>query len=724
MRFNFKQGLLWISIAMTGMLAAQGAKAPKKPAPKTEKAASTAPAETGKPIGMPASEPERVAELDEVVVQANSRVMGSKTDIPIHDTPASIAVIPKEIIEEQQSVDMNQMAKNVSGLTTTLAGGYGFSDSFMLRGLNMRFMRNGLPDGNTWNGYMRTNTDVESVEVLKGPGSAIYGRSEPGGIVNITTKPPMSKLGGSFEMMGGYWGTYRGVLDIGGPLGTADLPARLNASYYHTDGYRGLYRTIGEFLPTFTWKINEKHSVTVDYDYRYIKARPDNYGILFGADNKLLSVSSSNTYYSPFNKAEQQIHRIAVSHEAYFSPKLKWRNAVIYDNRDLYLMRNAGGAVDATNTKMVSRSAREQDDKSQDFLVQSEAVAKFDTYSLAHTLLLGVEAQYYRVKTWRTDYNLPDITNLMNPYAPERSAKDYAPRPGFDRLLTNQTASLYAQEQVAVTNYLKLRGGVRLDHSEMKDDGWQGLTKVQRTIDTVKDLLSWQAGAVLQPWKSVSFYGGYSAGKFMSIQTESAALSKDPESSSQIEVGNKLQFFDGKLYTNLAVFRTTRENYYVTDATGVSSPVGKRLTDGIEVDVAGNPLTGLWLTLSGAYYKAKIDTYEKISGIDANGKKPQYVPDYTANFWVTYEMQSGFLKGLGFGGGPSAKSGIYVDAANLKEVPGYVVLDAVLFYRLPHLQLQANFRNLTNEIYFATPSFSGALPGEPFNFTLSAKGQL
>lgn len=718
MRINLVYGL-------TVVLAAAVFAQPVKIQPKQKQPALTA----VNPQQMTAPAPAEAglkteAQLDEVLVQANSRVTGSKTDVPIHDTPASIVVVPKEIIEDQQSVDMNQMAKNVSGLTPTLAGGYGFSDSFMMRGLNMRFLRDGLPDGNTWNGYMRTNTDVESIEVLKGPGSAIYGRAEPGGVVNITTKKPMDSFGASLETMGGFWNTYRGVLDVGGPLGTPALPARLNASYYHTDGYRGLNRTIGEFLPSFAWKINDKHTITVDYDYRNIKARPDNYGILFGADRSLLSVSKSNTYYSPFNTATQQVHRAVIAHEGVFSSKFKLRSALIYDNRDLYLLRNAGGSVNAAGTQMTGRTAREQGDKSADIVYQTEAVLKFLTGDMAHTLLTGIEAQSYRVNTWRTDYNLPAITNLVNPVVLERSIYDYAAIPSFDRQITNQTVSAYAQEQVAVTDYLKLRAGIRLDHAEIKDDGWQGATKTQRTIEMARDLISYQIGAVLQPWKPVSFYGGYSEGRFMSIQTESTALSVEPEKSSQIELGKKLNLFKDKLQTNLAFFRTTRENYYVTDAAGVVSPVGKRLTDGIELDIMGNPLKGLWLTLSSAFYDASIKSTERVSGVNTEGKAPQYVPEYTGNFWITYELQSGILKGLGFGGGPTVKSGLYVDALNLLRVPGYIVADAVLFYKRQNWQLQANFRNLTNEVYFATPTFSGALPGEPFNFTISAKARL
>ena len=78
-------------------------------------------------------------------------------------------------------------------------GGYGLSDSYLIRGLPMRFLRDGLPDGPTFVGYRRTLADVASIEVLKGPGSALYGRAEAGGSVNITTLKPADALSARAE---------------------------------------------------------------------------------------------------------------------------------------------------------------------------------------------------------------------------------------------------------------------------------------------------------------------------------------------------------------------------------------------------------------------------------------------------------------------------------------------------------------------------------------------
>ncbi|HRP69843.1 MAG TPA: TonB-dependent receptor, partial [Turneriella sp.] len=94
------------------------------------------------------------------------------------------------------------------------------------------------------------------------------------------------------------------------------------------------------------------------------------------------------------------------------------------------------------------------------------------------------------------------------------------------------------------------------------------------------------------------------------------------------------------------------------------------------------------------------------------------------SLWTTYQIKNGFFKGLGFGGGPTYKSAVYVDIKNIMQVPGYVVADAVLFYKKEKWMAQINFRNITNTVYYTSPSFAGAMPGEPFNVVISAKASL
>lgn len=711
---------LWTSIAMAAALSAQGA--PAKPG---NIAPSAAIPPAAKNTAGSEKAPANLAELDEITVEANSRVTGSKTDVPVHDTPASIITVPQEIIADQMAVDMNSMVRNVSGVNTQLGGGYGFADSYTIRGLNMRFLRDGFADGAAFNGYMRTMTDVESVEVLKGPGSALYGRNEPGGAINVTTKKPLDKFAASAEAMTGFWNTYRLAADVGGALVADKALTRLNTAYYKTDGYRGLSREIIEALPTVTWKFSDRHALTLDYDFRRIKTTPDNYGILFTAANSLAPVSAATTYYSPFNKADQTVQRVAALYEGRFNNNFKLRSTVIYDDRNISFVRNASVTVNA-NGSVTGRDARVQDDKVGSVLQQNEAVLKFQTADVAHTVLAGLEFEYARVNTVRTSYTGLPALSLNTPVATESDYRNYTRNQAgsFDRVLEAKTYSVYAQEQVNFTKQLKARAGIRLDHVEASDIGVQG-TSGQRTIEMARDLLSWQTGLVYRPWQPISFYAGYAEGRFIALNTEATALFVNPETSAQIEVGKKTSWFRDRLTTNLALFQTTRANYAITDTSGnVSLVGGKRVTNGIELDISGNPFAGFWLILNSALMDSKIRAAEFSAGANLDGLAPQNIPEYAGSLWATYELQSGFLKGLGFGGGPTYKSGVYVDAKNMLRLPGYIVADAVLFYRRSHWQLQVNFRNITNETWYATPTFAGALPGEPFNFTISAKARI
>lgn len=143
---------------------------------------------------------------------------GTKTDTPLRDVPAAVTVIPDTVLREQGAIDMNYALQNSAGVQPLMAGGYGIANNYTIRGLAMRFLRDGLPDGPTQNGYYRTMFDVERIEVLKGPGSALYGSGQPGGTVNVVTKPPLSRFGAEVGAFGGSYGTWGTYFDVGGPV--------------------------------------------------------------------------------------------------------------------------------------------------------------------------------------------------------------------------------------------------------------------------------------------------------------------------------------------------------------------------------------------------------------------------------------------------------------------------------------------------------------------------
>lgn len=652
---------------------------------------------------------------------------GSKTDTALRDLPASVVVVTGENLAEQGVVTMNQALENVSGVQPLMAGGYGFADNYTIRGLSMRFLRDGLPDGTSQNGYARTMFDVDRIEVLKGPGSALYGSGQPGGTVNVVSKAPQFKNAVEFFGSVGSFGTLIGGADVTGAIGK-DAAARVIIGHEETDGYRDLSRKIDQVKATVLWKIADDKTLTVDLDHRDIKVKPDNYGIIFNAQGKLANVSREAKYYSPFNYTDQRMDRLSVSHDWRIDSDLSMRTALVYDKRNLSFLRNGGGNAGNVAGAMTGREARQQYDDDQFITLQNELIYKLEHGGIKHTILGGIEYSEANLDTRRTSYALPDILDINNPVVRERSVNDaLSSTLAYDRKLRSDTVSVYVQDQVALSEQFKLRAGFRDDRVNFSDKGLQAGT--YREIESSKSLQSGSLGAVWQPTRDWSFYTGVASGKFINIATEAQALSLEPEKSYQVELGSKATLLDGRLGLNVALFEAKRENYYIT-LPGASSPTpdGQDKSRGIEFDLTSEPIKGLNLLANMILQEVENTSNTLASNPNVEvpvvnqsitGNRPAGVAEMAGRVWASYTLQSGEMRGLGFGLGATYKGSSYADALNLYEVPSYTVWDAAIFYRQPKWEVSLNLRNLGDKTYYTNPTFVGALPGAERNALLS-----
>lgn len=693
---------------------------------------------------------EDVTTLPAIVVQADqtragsardSVHAGSKTDTPIRDLPASVVVVPKAVLRDQGVTDMNQAVANVSGVQPIMAGGYGFANNYAIRGQAMRFLRDGYVDGTSQNGYWRTFADVERVEVLKGPGSALYGAGQPGGTINVVTKQPRRTAGAELSTRVGSRGTVQATADATGPL-SSTVAARVIVNTEKTDGWRDLSRDIKEVLPSLAWSITEASTLLVDYDHRELKVTPDNYGLPFDTHRQVVPVSSQTKYYSPFNYSDQTIDRLTVAHEWEMASDLHMRTALVDDRRDLDMVRNAGGnpgnfLSGVAVNQMTGRNARQQTDDARYVTLQNEVVWKVGPASARHTVLAGVEWSDTKVKTRRVSYDLATIADIYAPAVPETTltGRPVNAAQGFDREITSHGVGVYAQDQIALGEQLKVRAGLRSDHVKVKDAGLQGALTTPRTV---QDSLGWTTGslgAVWQPSSQTSLYAGWSNGKFVNLSTEPSRISSSPdlhtvqpEGASQWELGAKASFFDGKVDLTTALFETRRQDYYIT-LPGKTDPTpdGQDETRGIEFDLSGQPLTGLTTTANLVWQDAKttsnVNATNAQLGITGNiqGKRPAGVASTSARLWAVYRLQALGLRGWGVSGGVTYKGDTYADALNLYQVPSYTVFDAGVLYETKAWDVALNLRNLTNRRYYVSATFSGALPGEERGAYLTAR---
>ena len=476
---------------------------------------------------------------------------GSKTDTPSRDIPASIAVVPAALLREQGVIDMNDAMRNVASVQPLMGGGYGFANNYTSRGLALSFFRDNMPDGTApQNGYYRTMYDVERIEVLKGPGSALFGVAGPGGSINMITKQPQRTPSMTAGTMIGSFGTYNGFVDLTGPVGDR-FAGRVISDIEHADGFRGLERNIYEVSPSFIWRLADDKTLLIDYDHRDIHIKPDNYGTVFDG-NSQLSVSRNNRYYSPFNRTSNIINRISAVHNWTISDALTMRTAFSYDARTLDMIRNGGGNQANAAGIITGRDARHQLDNSAFATFQNEFIWKTTTGPVKHTFLGGFEYKNTDIATARGDFTLPDI-NLHSLANQETSLNGIERRPMFTRRINSDQTSFYAQDQIDLSEQFKLRLGIRNDLVQWSDKGLQTITVAgvvnpnnYREIVQTKSITTYSTGGVYQPTKNLAFYAGYSTGAFVNLTTEAQAVSNAPETSNQIEVGAKTTLLSGR----------------------------------------------------------------------------------------------------------------------------------------------------------------------------------
>ncbi|MBI3637645.1 MAG: TonB-dependent siderophore receptor [Candidatus Rokubacteria bacterium] len=636
---------------------------------------------------------------------------GTKTDTPLLDVPATIQVVPKEVFVEQGQHTLDAVTRNVSSVNLAAQSAYGFFNNFLIRGLSQQFLRDGLVDGPAINGYVRTLSDVERVEILKGPGSALYGSGQPGGTVNLISKMPTATPYYAVYGSGGSFGTYGFGTDFGGPLLSDILGYRFNTADYHTDGFRGVGATIREVLPLLQWKLDPENTLTVKLDYRDVEAVADTVGIPFRG-RTIIGVPLDTKLYTPFADTEQSIYRLALRLESRLGENLLLRNEFAVLHRDLDLLRNAANPAFAANgITLTGRNLRDQTDHATDWVYHIEPVWTVPTGPLIHTLLGGFEYQLHLLDTRRSTAALANIPDAFHPVIPEQSRAGLVFVRNFDRHSEGADYALYAQDQMTLTEQWKVRAGVRADRFDSEDFDRVNRPRRSRTDDE----LSWNAGVVYQPVKIASFYAGVARSFFSNITSEAvqgAALV--PERGTQYEIGAKSLWLDGRVSLNAALFHTTRENFLV--AVGPDQiPIGEQKTQGFELDLASEPVPGLKLYANYAYQDSELVRLSPTDPSQGKGHQAVGVPLHAAGVWTTYELQSGVLRGLGGGGGVVFKDGVVVDTLNTQRLPPFAVLGLVGFYHTTHVDYQVNVNNVADTTYYVTARNGAGAPGDPLS---------
>lgn len=636
---------------------------------------------------------------------------GTRTDTPIRDIPQSIQVIPQQVLEDQQVIRLNEALRNVSGVSADDSFA-GTVDRINIRGFTQDVF---LQDNFRQSQFsLRETANLERIEVLKGPASVLYGNLEPGGVVNLVTKKPLSEPFYSAELLVGSYGFYRPNIDLSGPLDSdGRLLYRLNAVYESNDGFRDFDQNVERVFvaPVLTWNISDKTDLTLEFNYLNDQ-RPFDEGLV-AIGRGVADVPYDRIFQNP--DAIRTVEEIGAGYqlEHRFSENWTLRNAFRFLASDSFDFRLTSGIID--DTGQLDRSWRSNDDLYESYALQTNLVGEFTTGAINHTLLFGVDLnRETRVGGQRRLPGDPSFfLNIFTQEADPISKPDLSDLTLFVRNENNRvdTLGIYLQDQIAFSDSLKLLLGGRFDLFDQRSIDLVSNT----TFNQERQRFSPRLGIVYQPSEQISLYASYSQSfnpDIFSISADGSPL--EPTTGTQYEVGIKGEFFDGRLSTTLAAYQISKENVATTDPnnTDFSIAVGEVRSRGIELDVIGEILDGWNIIASYAYTDAEIteDNFFSVGNELAN------VPENSASLWTTYEIQSGSLQGLGFGAGLFFVGDRQGDLDNSFQLPSYVRTDAAIYYRRNNWRAAVNFQNLFNVDYIrSSAGFREAIyPGEPF----------
>ncbi|MFQ3204568.1 TonB-dependent siderophore receptor [uncultured Pseudoalteromonas sp.] len=649
-------------------------------------------------------------------------------DIPQKQMPQSIETLDNAVLD-QKGITQLQDALDFSASISRKNNSGALWDSFSIRGLsgneNMPsgYLINGFSGGRGFSGP-RDVSNIEYIEVLKGPGSALYGRSEPGGTVNIVTKKPQFEQQGELKLSLGSDNFNRVEGDY--TNGINDNTAfRINGAWQDSDSYRDeVYTHKKVVTPSIYHQINASTSITYEFEYVDLAQLFDR-GVVVLNDN--FNTVPNSRYLGNPNDGDTQVysrgHQVTLNHDI----NNEWSLVVGANYRSSTLTGFSSDAELAPSRqslfddgRTLTRQQRYRDYEVDDTSLKFELSGHFDTAGITHHLLMGADAYKYDLRTGLYRYRGGNGTYTIDIYQPNYNVA----RPEVGLLYENNEQQdaygIYVQDQMDLTDKFKLLVGLRFDSVD------QDILETKSAVlsSSSQSQVSPRIGLVYELNNAVTLYSSYSEG-FLPLSGTDA--SGDPfgfEYSDSIEVGAKFSYQG--IAGTLALFDATKSNMLVADPVnvGFSAPIGKANSKGVELDLSTYITDDTKFNLSYAYIDASTanDIINADWGVPIKKGSPLVnVPKNNLN--LTLSHQTVVLgKELELGASYQYTSERLGDAADLTfNLPSYQLVGIFGQVNLTErTKLNISVNNIFDEEY-AQSSYNAlwVYPGAPTQFKMS-----
>jgi iron complex outermembrane receptor protein len=684
--------------------------------PATENAAATvaapaaATAAAAPAAAVPEPAPAVEAPKQEVVMvtgarqnyRALSATGATKTDTLLKDLPQSVRVLTSDLLRDVGVTNLASALDLTSGISKQSNLG-GLWDSYAMRGFTgdpnfgSDYLVNGFSSSRGYNG-LRDSASTSSVEVLKGPASALYGRGEPGGTVNITTKKPRFEPGYELDVTVASHQSYRTAVDLTGPV-TDTIAYRLNGAYEKAHSFRDTVKTERSFIsPSFIWLLGD--STTISYELEASEQRvPFDRGVV--AVNGVLGLVPNSRFFGEPSDGPTVVkslgHQVFVQHE--FNDKWKLQSGFSYRDSEMKGFSTEANALLA-DQRTLTRQRRHRDFEATDVSGRLELVGKIAAGSMMHNVLVGVDAYKFDDRRVQLRRN-PSAANLyaIDIYNPVYGGTSLPMALSIDTKEEQRAHAVYAQDQIDLTDQWKALLGVRWDSYD------QTVSNYRMAVSNKQELsaTSPRAGLVYQPTPTVSLYTtaskGFRPNSGISIDNQAFPA----EESRSYEIGTKYESADGKLTGTLAVYKITKENVLTTNPvnTDYALAAGQVGSKGVELDLSGEIARNLRMSLAYAYTDATVT--EGDNTIKTGSQFPN-VPKQSATLVLTQAFTVGGGNAI-VGGGVNYVGERLGDVAVSSDfrLPSYTTARLISSWSPTRkLRVALNVENLFNKQYYAS----------------------